>query len=41
MKKIQELGGGGNIIKKLIKNEKFKEEMTKRGCNLDGLEKQS
>jgi hypothetical protein len=31
------MGGGGNIIKKLIKNDKFKAAMAERGCNLIGL----
>jgi hypothetical protein len=29
--------GSGNIIKKLIRNEKFKAAMAERGCNLEGL----
>lgn len=33
--------GGGNIINKLVKNVKFKAAMAERGCNLQGLEKQS
>jgi hypothetical protein len=33
--------GSSNIIKRLIKNEKFKKAMAERGCDLSGLEKQS
>jgi hypothetical protein len=29
--------GGGNIIKRLAKNERFKAVMAERGCKLDGL----
>jgi hypothetical protein len=31
------MSGGGSIIKRLIKNDKFKAVMAERGCNLEGL----
>ena len=39
VKRLQELGST-NIISRLIKNEKFKNALKERGCNLEGLEKQ-
>lgn len=40
VKKITDLSGG-NVINRLIKNERFRQAMQERGVSLDGLEKQS
>jgi hypothetical protein len=40
MKRIQEMSGA-NAIKRLLKNDKFKEEMIGRGINIEVLEKQN
>jgi hypothetical protein len=39
VKRLQEMGST-NIISRLVKNEKFKNALKERGCNLEGLEKQ-
>ena len=39
VKKIQDLSGG-NVLKKLIKNEKFRTVMQEKGCSLESLEQQ-
>jgi hypothetical protein len=40
VKKIQDLSGG-NIINRLLRNQRFRQAMQTRGCSLDSLEKQS
>ena len=40
VKKIQDLSGG-NIIKRLLKNDRFKEAMVARGCSIEYLDGQS
>lgn len=40
VKKIQDLSGG-NIINRLLKNQRFQQAMLARGCSLEALEKQS
>ena len=39
VKRLQELGSV-NIISRLLKNEKFRNALKERGCNVDGLDKQ-
>ena len=40
VKKIQDLSGA-NIIKRLLKNDRFRQAMTARGCSIECLEQQS
>ena len=40
VKRIQDLSNGGNMIAKLLGNERFREVMQQRGCSLEALENQ-
>ena len=40
MKRIQDLSNGGNMIARLLNNDKFRQVMQERGCSLEALENQ-
>ena len=40
VKRIQDLSNGGNMIARLLKNDRFRQVMQDRGCSLEALENQ-
>ena len=40
VKRIQDLSNGGNLISRLLGNERFRKVMQDRGCSLEALENQ-
>jgi hypothetical protein len=40
VKRIQDLSNGGNMIARLLSNQRFRQVMSERGCSLEALENQ-